>query len=249
MAPVSLWLLLCGTAAAAAVVASAGAGGKLFVSSPGSSASGRVARSLGGGGIHVGGGGVPAAHLVHQVPAARLRKIQRHNPILSPYHPNHYDNLVLAAAAKTLSLSPAELGGDPTGQRDSTAAVQAAVETCYQQQASHDPKGTAAGGGNCEVNLGGEYLISSPIVTPSFENFIFGYGSLVAAANWSAPTGAGQNFLIVGKAGQRGHYYPELYLDGQHLAGGLAINNSCAMTVGPGSVIQVRRSGPTSLSR
>jgi hypothetical protein len=35
--------------------------------------------------------GVQPQHLVHQVPADRLRKIQQHNPILSPYHPNHYD--------------------------------------------------------------------------------------------------------------------------------------------------------------
>ena len=48
----------------------------------------------------------------------RLRKIQKHNPLLSPYHPNHADDLVLAALPKTLSVSPADLGGDPTGEAD-----------------------------------------------------------------------------------------------------------------------------------
>ena len=132
---------------------------------------------------------VPAAHLVHQVSTARLRKIQKHNPILSPYHPNHYDDPVLDAAPRTLSLSPADLGGDPTGQRDSTWAVQAAVEVCWQQQAMHDPNKTAAGAGMCEVNLGGVYKISSPIITPKgMENFIFGFGALTAGVNWTAPT-------------------------------------------------------------
>ena len=108
---------------------------------------------------------------------------------------------VLAATPVTLSVSPADFGGDPTGQHDSTTAVQAAVEHCYEQSQKAYNKTTedkAIGAGNCEVYLGGEFKISSPILTPSFSNFIFGFGSLVAAANWSAPTE--DNFLLCGSS-------------------------------------------------
>lgn len=180
---------------------------------------------------------IPAQHPVHTLPMERLRKIQKHNPLLSPYHPSHADDLVLAALPKTLSVSPADLGGDPTGEADSTAAVQAAVDRCYHEATKVDPNQTAASGGNCEVFLGGEYKISSPIVTPQFENFIFGYGSLVAAENWTAT--ATDNFLVHNAHNwQRGHYFPELYLDGQHRSGGIRLNGTCAMTIGPGSVVQ-----------
>jgi hypothetical protein len=180
---------------------------------------------------------VPQRHPVHTLPAERLRKIQRHNPLLSPYHATHADDLVLAALPKTLSISPADLGGDPTGAVDSTAAVQAAVARCYLHATDTDPNRTVASGGNCEVFLGGEYKISSPIVTPRFNNFIFGYGSLVAATNWTAAETS--NFLVHNEHNsQRGHYFPELYLDGQHRAGGIRLNSTCAMTIGPASVVQ-----------
>lgn len=108
--------------------------------------------------------------------------------------------------------------------------TQAAVDICYKQQAQNGADGSTVGGGNCEVNLGGQYKISSPIITQQFDNFIFGFGSLIAASNWSAPPT--DNFLIHNSGSwQRGHNFPELYLDGVHLAGGLRLNSTCAMTV------------------
>ena len=183
-------------------------------------------------------------HLIHLVSPERLQKIQNHNPVLSPYHRDHFANPVLDALPKTLSISPAELGGDPTGRRDSTAAVQAAVDRCYARAASQNasavpfPYRGTVGAGNCEVYLGGTYTISKPIVTPSFSNFIFGYGALVAANNWSAP--AASNFLLHNYANQsqQYHHFPELYLDGQRRTNGLRLNTTYAMTIGPGTVVQ-----------
>ena len=113
--------------------------------------------------------------------------------------------------------------------------MQAAVDTCYQQEQRNAPDGSTLGAGNCEVYLGGQYKISSPIITRQFNNLIFGFGGLVAGSNWTA--GPDDNFLVHnGGSWQRGHNFPELYLDGMHVAGGLRLNSTCAMTIGPGAI-------------
>ena len=74
-------------------------------------------------------GVVPPNHPVHTLSAERLRKIHKHDPVLLPHHPDHHNNPLLdAMRPATLSLSPADLGGDPTGQADSTWAVQVNLE-------------------------------------------------------------------------------------------------------------------------
>jgi hypothetical protein len=67
---------------------------------------------------------VPPTHPVHTLTSERLGKILKHNPVLLPHHPDHHDNPLLDFLPKTLSISPADLGGDPTGRADSTWAVQ-----------------------------------------------------------------------------------------------------------------------------
>ncbi|CAE8588824.1 unnamed protein product [Polarella glacialis] len=150
-----------------------------------------------------------------------------------------------------LRLSPVDFGADPTGQQDSTAALHAAVQHCINQSVlspngvfpgSEDNWGPVRDAGGCTVDLeGGEYLISQPIVVPEFlANMGLGFGSLVANAKSFPP----ESFLIVvGTSGSCNFpqgscnmdlNFPELFLDGSHVASGMQINNVMGTTIGPG---------------
>lgn len=94
--------------------------------------------------------------------------------------------------------------------------------------------------GGCDIDLGGgEFRISRPLVLPEMNaNMQFGRGSLVAS-----PDFAGDFLFVVGVDGScevpQGSCnidinFPELFLDGAHVASGMQINNVMGVTIGPG---------------
>eukprot|EP00051_Salpingoeca_urceolata_P012150 m.150747 g.150747 ORF g.150747 m.150747 type:complete len:494 (-) comp17391_c0_seq1:77-1558(-) len=152
-----------------------------------------------------------------------------------------------------LRLRPADFGGDPTGRKDSWASINSCVQGCLNQSSlspnGHFPGDTSFGDGTfikdmggCNVDLdGGEFLISKPIQIPQFNaNMQFGRGSIIAA-----PTFPQNDFLIVvGEPGRNCKYpqgscnidinFPELFVDGRHIASGMQINHVMGTTIGPG---------------
>ena len=154
-----------------------------------------------------------------------------------------------------LRCSPLNFGGDPTGAADSAAALQACVQVCVNYSVQIDYLGHFPGdasfgngkyiadAGGCTVDLGGgAWKLSSPVVIPEYiGNMVLGHGSLIAD---DAPgVFPADSFLIkVGVAGSckvpQGSCnvdlaFPELFLDGRHVASGLQVNNVMGTTVGP----------------
>ena len=99
--------------------------------------------------------------------------------------------------------------------------------------------------GGCQIDLGGgEFKLSKPIVIPEYVgNMALGHGSLVAD---DAPgVFPADSFLItVGVAGSckvpqgscgLDFAFPELFLDGRHVASGISISNVMGTTIGPSS--------------
>lgn len=148
-------------------------------------------------------------------------------------------------------MTPASMGGDPTGRHDSWAALNAAIHVCMNQSAI-SPNGFFPGldtspqfgpirdMGGCNVDLeGGEFKISKPLHLPEMNaNMQFGHGSLVATKDF-----VGDFLFIIGVKGSckfpQGSCnidinFPELFLDGARVASGMQINNVMGVTIGPG---------------
>lgn len=156
-----------------------------------------------------------------------------------------------------MRVSPLDFGADPLGKRDSTAALQQCVAACVNYSASLDFLGHFPGdasfgngryianAGGCEIDLGGgEFLVSSTVVIPEYVgNMRLGHGSLVA----DDTPGVFANGTFLLRVGVEGSCnvpqgscnvdlgFPELFLDGRHVASGLQINNVMGTTVGPGA--------------
>jgi hypothetical protein len=156
-------------------------------------------------------------------------------------------------------VTPLDFGADPTGKSDSSDAIQSCVQFCVNYSSvidflGHFPGDASFGNGKyirnaggCVIDLsGGEYLLSKPIVFPEYiANINFGHGSLVAD-----PTPGvfppDSFLLVVGIAGSckipQGSCnidinFPELFLDGSHVASGIQVNNVMGSTLGPGSYL------------
>eukprot|EP00055_Hartaetosiga_balthica_P005640 m.16812 g.16812 ORF g.16812 m.16812 type:complete len:510 (-) comp4675_c0_seq1:131-1660(-) len=159
-----------------------------------------------------------------------------------------------APISSGLHVRPTEFGGDPTGVKDSTNALNMAIQVCINQSTLSPngyfpgqdsfPDGLKIGDmGGCFVDLdGGEFKISSSLVIPEFNaNMNFGFGSIVASKSF--PT---NDFLIViGKEGSCNYpqgscnidlNFPNLFMDGASTAAGcMQINNVMGVTIGAGS--------------
>jgi hypothetical protein len=205
---------------------------------------------------------LPHHHPQHHAPQDLLRRIHGSNPAIL----RGADGAIEAAGSRPSGrrsfqvgarVSPIGLGADPTGVRDSWAALDAAIGKCLNQSAL-SPNGFFPGEGTvpqfgpirdmggCSVDLeGGEYRISKPLHIPEMNaNMQFGHGSLVAAPDFE-----GEFLFVVGtkdetaKEGCRSFpqascnidiNFPELFLDGAQRASGMQINNVMGATVGPG---------------
>ena len=161
----------------------------------------------------------------------------------------------LAAFAPGVRCSPLDYGGDPLGVRDSSDAIAACVSSCVNYSVTIDALGHFPGdasfgnglfianAGGCQVDLGGgAFLVAKPILIPAFVgNMALGHGSIVADP---AAFPQGEFLVVVGEKGAcnvpQGSCnvdlnFPELMLDGRHVAAGLQINNVMGTTVGPGN--------------
>jgi hypothetical protein len=191
----------------------------------------------------------PPHHPYHSAPQSLLQRISSSNPSTLDFHAplrrTHSD------PAPTVSVTPASFGGDPTGRKDSWAALNASLTFCLNQS-KLSPNGNFPGDtsfdnghairdmGGCSIDLGGgEYRISRPLVLPEYNaNMQFGHGSLVAS-----PDFRGDFLFVIGVEGScrvpQGSCnadinFPELFLDGAHVASGMQINNVMGVTIGPG---------------
>lgn len=138
-------------------------------------------------------------------------------------------------------VSPIQFGGDPTGHKDSTAALRKAMAECVNASSLNPSRTFPYGihdGGGCTVDLmGGEYLISGNITVPAFTaNVRLESGSLVAASNFPA----GQFMVVIGDEGAchtaQGSCtvdisVREMFFDGSRVASGSLQINSVMGTV------------------
>ena len=162
-----------------------------------------------------------------------------------------------AAPAGGVRISPLTYGADPLGQQDSSPAFALCVEACLNYSSAIDSLGHFPGdvsfgngkyirnAGGCQIDLGGgEYKLSQPIVIPEYVgNMALGHGSLVA--DDTPGVFPADSFLItVGVAGSckvpqgscgLDFAFPELFLDGRHVASGISISNVMGTTIGPSS--------------
>ena len=189
---------------------------------------------------------LPHHHPQHHAPRDLIHRISHSNPA----------TLDVAAPTRrpfsaSVSVVPTDFGADPTGRKDSWAALNAAMGACLNQSKlspnGNFPGDTSFGNGHairdaggCSVDLsGGEYRISQPLVLPEYvANMQFGHGSLVAAPNFK-----GDFLFVIGIEGSCrvpqascniDVNFPELFLDGAHVASGMQINNVMGVTIGPG---------------
>ena len=193
---------------------------------------------------------LPHHHPQHNAPRDLIGRIAHSNPA----------TLDAAAPARRpfsagLSVVPTDFGADPTGRKDSWAALTAAMGACLNQS-KLSPNGNFPGdtsfgngkairdAGGCSVDLsGGEYRISQPLVLPEYvANMQFGHGSLVASPDFKGDVHGAFLFVIGTKDScnvPQGSCnidvnFPELFLDGAHVASGMQINNVMGVTIGPG---------------
>jgi hypothetical protein len=171
-------------------------------------------------------------------------------PTAAALPPSHYRRPPTRGVGSS-RVSPLDFGADPTGRTDSWRALDAALQHCLNQS-KLSPNGYFPGEdstpsfgpirdmGGCDIDLGGgEFRISRPLVLPEMNaNMQFGRGSLVAS-----PDFAGDFLFVVGVDGScevpQGSCnidinFPELFLDGAHVASGMQINNVMGVTIGPG---------------
>ena len=191
----------------------------------------------------------PPHHPVHRAPKDLLSRIQKSNPATL----RHDDAPSRPFTTSSNRVTPAQFGGDPTGQKDSWAAINTAIQHCLNQS-SLSPNGYFPGDGTvpqfgpirdmggCEVDLaGGEYRISKPLFLPEMNaNMQFGHGSLVASPTFEPIDG----FLFTIGVKDSCNFpqgscnidinFPELFLDGAKRASGMQINNVMGVTIGPG---------------
>ena len=165
-------------------------------------------------------------------------------------------------ASGGIRVSPLDFGGDPTGKRDSSPALTAAIQFCVNYSVTIDPLGHFPGdasfgngkyianAGGCQIDLGGgEFMLSSPVKIPEYVgNMFLGHGSLVADDTPGVFPADGF-LLVVGIKGScnvpQGSCnvdlgFPELFLDGRHVASAIQINNVMGTVIG--ECIVARRS-------
>jgi hypothetical protein len=90
-------------------------------------------------------------------------------------------------SAPPYTIYPGDYGADPTGRTDSTEAFQAALAALLSRNVSgHKDEGETVDLGGALLDLeGGDYLISSPLVIPSyFSNCAVAHGSLRASSTF-----------------------------------------------------------------
>ena len=190
------------------------------------------------------------------IPSSLRTRLEKYShPILTPQAPLTSGSSV----APGVRISPLDFGADPTGKSDSSDALQSCIQACANYSSVIDSLGHFPGdasfgngkyirnAGGCVIDLaGGEYMLSKPVTFPEYiANINFGHGSLVADPT-PGVFPADSFLLVVGIAGSckvpQGSCnidinFPELFLDGSHVASGIQVNNVMGSTLGPGSYL------------
>lgn len=153
-----------------------------------------------------------------------------------------HDNLARVSAI----VSPVEFGADPTGQYDSTGALNEAI--MYMMSLSNqtdDQNRVDLGGATLDLN-GGIYSISASVrFPPGFSNFRIQRGTLVARSNFT--TGPGLFMLSIGgdscssSSGGKNNKncntnvdITEMTIDGKNIAyGGILVKDVMDVNIGP----------------
>jgi len=132
---------------------------------------------------------MPRSHaeavLIHTRARTSGRRVMSRNGALTVSHPPSFAPQPPAVAQSVL---PTEFGADPTGNKDSTAAIRAAMAFLLSSNRSLAPMASGirnVGGAMLDL-AGGSYLISSPVVVPLFVGNIRigGGGTLRASKNF-----------------------------------------------------------------
>ena len=144
-------------------------------------------------------------------------------------------------SASSPTISPIAFGADPTGATDSTAAFALAVAALLNHSGLPPMADKIANLGGATLDLmGGEYLISGPLLIPKLVgNVRVRGGSLRASATFPA-----DRFLIeVGEQGCNAKVpqgvcnemigFDNLFFDAGHRGGGLLVQSTMGATVGP----------------
>ena len=188
-------------------------------------------------------------------PAALLQRLRESShPAASRYVPD-----AATAPSYGVRVSPLDFGGDPLGVRDSAPALAQCVAACMNYSRAIDSLGHFPGdysfgnghyianAGGCQIDLGGgQFMLSSPVLIPEYVgNLALGHGSLIADDR--AGVFPPNSFLVV--IGVKGSCnvpqgscnvdlnFPELFLDGRHVASGMEVNNVMGTTIGPGAYL------------
>jgi hypothetical protein len=198
----------------------------------GSSASGGSASHTGVGGAPAAAADAASAAASTLARAASLRaraQAQReaavggiHPPLthLPPPSPLAYPRLRAspAPAGPTMNVDVLSHGADPSGQADSTAALQAAIDAA----AGLARAGTGTGSGDVRVDLaGGTYLVSSPLTLhgSNYSGFSISGGSLVAD-----PAAFPPDAYIFDCIRCSAITWRDLTLDNAHVGGGMRVD-------------------------
>jgi hypothetical protein len=144
---------------------------------------------------------------------------------------------------------PADFGADPTGAKDSTQALQAAMQALL---ASRGPRHAMAsnitdlGGATLDLS-GGSYLISAPLVIPP----LYGNAQIIGGTLRASAAFPPERFLVeIGSAtcvprlpsgqadvqGSCGQFFNlnEILFDAAHVAaGGVSVSKTMGTTIGP----------------
>lgn len=152
------------------------------------------------------------------------------------------DSRGCAAASPTSTIDPTAYGADPTGSKDSTDAMTAAMAALLNNTPAVSPMadGIVNRGGATLDLRGGEYLISAPLVVPANNgNLRIRGGSLRASKDFPS-----ERFLLeVGEEGcsvdvqavcNEYIVIEDVFFDGAHVAAGcIQVAATMGTTVGP----------------
>jgi len=191
---------------------------------------------------------VPSAVAQHARALQTARRIEKHFG-----HMREVPNLLRAArvaVAPTFVVYPTDFGADPSGKTDSTRAMKKAMEILLNRTrcANHSMASNIADMGGATLDLmGGQYLLSAPLVFPTFVgNAQIVRGTLRASATfprgqWLVMIGSTRCAPILpsGKPDPQGSCnefinLSEILFDAAHVAaGGIHVAHVMGTTIGP----------------
>jgi hypothetical protein len=192
------------------------------------------------------------AKLLHAEAMRRARAVELYHGHTRPAAAPHAvapSSGLLATNAGNAPIIPADFGADPTGEKDSTAAMQSAMAALL---AARGPRHTMAsnitdlGGATLDLS-GGTYLISEPLVIPA----LYGNAAIVSGTLRASPSFPSDRWLVeignssctprlangkVDVQGSCGQFFNlnDMMFDASHVAaGGVRVDKTMGTTIGP----------------